>query len=479
MTEGYVTHVHADGPDKPIRDEESHALASNNKTRLDTLQAKVLSLEAAHEYLNSSDTWFGFRVPIGNSNSAGEPVGNLFRLKHMQEIFKIGGYMVKNDHSRKKLHPSDHRYYEDGSPVDFTGAHGHYQWGWGVGLWYASWSDNNYKYEAFDDRRIPGVPCVYIPVGSRSCSGYAALDRTNNILVNYCNRTAQYRGGTNVADVDTAWNTQLGKPVINVAENSLQRYAEKNGARWGATMYMVVFMVGALMRIVFHNRNIQKSYNAAKTADGLFQGGLGMGVDDVNGSFNNQYATLDIDALADKGDAMGVFSYDCKDGDTVKLTIRNIPSFFGLKNFYHYLWMMLHGVNIVYTADGIQVWAIQKWTGSAVPTDDTTGMRLIGTIPAASKEGWEFVKRMNLAHMMMFPLEIGGSESTYYGDGIYRLNITSGLRGLLALGAACYGGSAGSGCLFGSNGPGDAWADYGAAVCEAAEDWNTEPFWVD
>ena len=429
--------------------------------------------------LTSKTEWCGCRWRKSDSSSEGEPIGNLDMLAELKGVLGLGGYLVQNDHTRQKLASDNHFKLANGGTAKLDGTMGHYMWGTGCNLYYATWEDDEYENEAVATSPMPGRWNYKVPIFSIAASGASALDRTNNILVSYCNRTAQYRGGNNNADDDTAWNTQLGKPVINVAENSLQRYAEKNGARWGASMYMVVFMVGALMRIVFHNRNIQKSYNAAKTADGLFQGGLGMGVDNVNGSFNNQYATLDIDALADKGDAMGVFSYDCKDGDTVKLTIRNIPSFFGLKNFYHYLLLMLHGVNIVYTADGIQVWAIQKWTGSAVPTDDTTGMRLIGTIPAASKEGWEFVKRMNLAHMMMFPLEIGGSESTYYGDGIYRLNITSGLRGLIALGTAGHGGDAGSGCLSGGSGPGNAWAAGGAAVCEAAEDWDTEPFWVD
>ena len=55
--------------------------------------------------------------------------------------------------------------------------------------------------------------------------------------------------------------------------------------------------------------------------------------------------------------------------------------------------------------------------------------------------------------------------------------LSSGLRGLMALGSANYGGHAGDGCLRGNNGPGNAWADNGAALCEAAEDWDTEPFW--
>ena len=149
--------------------------------------------------------------------------------------------------------------------------------------------------------------------------------------MSYCNRTAQYRGGNNVADNDAAWNTLLGKPVVNVPENNLQKYAEKNGDRWGASMFPVIYVIGMLCRIIFHNRNIQAPYNATLTKDGLHQGGLGMGIDNVNTSFGNQYATLDIDALADKGDATGVFSYDVKDGSTVKLTIKNIPCFFGLK----------------------------------------------------------------------------------------------------------------------------------------------------
>lgn len=71
----------------------------------------------------------------------------------------------------------------------------------------------------------------------------------------------------------------------------------------------------------------------------------------------------------------------------------------------------------------------------------------------------------------MFPTELGASETTYYCDGFYHSALTSGLRGLLALGAA------GVGCLIGDAAPSLAWTTRGAALCEAAEDWNTEPFW--
>ena len=429
--------------------------------------------------LTSKTEWCGCRWRKSDSSSEGEPIGNLDMLAELKGVLGLGGYLVQNDHTRQKLASDNHFKLANGGTAKLDGTMGHYMWGTGCNLYYATWEDDEYEYEAVATSLMPGRWNYKVPIFSIAASGASALDRTNNILVSYCNRTAQYRGGNNNADVDTAWNTQLGKPVVNVAENSLQRYAEKNGARWGASMYMVVFIVGALMRIVFHNRNIQKSYNAAKTADGLFQGGLGMGVDDVNGSFNNQYATLDIDALADKGDAMGVFSYDCKDGNTVKLTIKNIPSFFGLKNFYHYIYTMLHGCNIVYTENEIEVWAIRKWSSKIVATDDTNGMEKIGSIPNDQVDGEHWIKRENLANMLLYPLEFGGSETTYYGDAMYYTKLSSGLRGLFALGHAGDGGMAGVGRLTGQTGPSGAWASRGAALCEAAEDWNTVPFWVD
>ena len=69
---------------------------------------------------------------------------------------------------------------------------------------------------------------------------------------------------------------------------------------------------------------------------------------------------------------------------------------------------------------------------------------------------------MNLDNMNMFPLEFGASASTYYGDGFYHPAISSGLRGLLALGNADNGGNAGVGCLNGNNAPSNARTNIGA-----------------
>ena len=141
---------------------------------------------------------------------------------------------------------------------------------------------------------------------------------------------------------------------------------------------------------------------------------------------------------------------------------------------------MQHGNIISFNADkSADVYVLKKWTSAAVNTSDTSGFTKIGTIPAASELSWIFTKKMNLDNMNMFPLEFGASASTYYGDAFYHPAITSGLRGLIALGPAVNGGNAGVGCLAGNLAPSVAGANIGAFLCEAEEDWNMQAAWVE
>lgn len=429
--------------------------------------------------ITSKTAYCGVRFRKDSASPEGEPFGDLEMLANLPSILGLGGYLVQNDHSRRKLAADFHFKFASGGAAKLDGTMGHYQWGWNIPWYYAHWEDDIFEYEALSTVPMSGRWNCKIPVASMSASGAAALDRTNNILVSFCNRTAQYRGGTNDSSLDDKWNTMLGKPVVNVNSESLQDYAEKNGPHWGASMSCMVFALAALCRIVFHNRDIQAAYKAELTADGLRQGGLGPGVDDAHTLFGNQYATVDIDALADKGDALGVFSLSVDKGDGTAQKINNIPCFFGLKNFYHYLWVMQHGNIISYNSDrSADVYILEKWTSAAVNTSNTNGFKKIGTIPAVNAASWVWTKKMNLDNMNMFPLEFGASERTYYGDGFYHNAVTSGFRDLLALGGAHYGGYAGVGCLSGDNAPSYARAHLGAFLCEAEEDWDMQAVWV-
>lgn len=475
MANDYFDEVNGPAGRRPVRDSVSYAMATQNAQNISTLQSKVSALEAAHAYLNSSDTWFGCRWPLGSSNSEGTPIGNLFRLKHMQEIFKIGGYMVKNDHSRKKLHKTDHRIYEDGSAVDFTGADGHYQWGWGVGLWYGAWEDESYEYEAFDDRPIPGVPCVYIPVGSRSCAGFAQLDRTNNVLCSYINKTAQFRGGNNT-NWDDNYKSLLGKPVTNIAVGTLATYARANGTRWFTSERVMIYITGALARVYFHNKHIQAARNTQLTSDGLPQGGLGAGADypsDWSGARRyNPY--VDLDAGIERGDFTGVFSVKIPGSDG-EVTINNIPSFMGLKNFYKYLWTMTEDELLICQADKSQAYYCEETIdGSAFDMSGAGSHLLLGKTPVHSSGSWSPIKKISKEYLSGYPTEDGGSYDTYFADGYYNPAATSGVRGAIRLGDAYYGDFAGSVSLNGSYAPSVANANGGAVLCEFTQAFSTK-----
>lgn len=465
---------------KWYRDQETRDIVDGHTLSLETINGKVTDLENLYKYLNTSNTWFGCKWPIGNANSEGTPEGNLLRLAHMQEIFEIGGYMVKNDHSRKKLHPADHRHYLDGGVVDFTGAHGHYQWGWGKGLYYAKWTDSTHEHEAFDDRPIPGVPCVYIPVGSRSCAGYAALDRTNNILCSYINKTAQFRGGNN-SNWDGTFRSLLGKPVSNIGMPTLATYARKNGNLWFTSERVMLFITGALARVYFHNRNIQAAYNAQLTSDGLHQGGLGSGIlynDSIEWSTQRGYNPyIDLDAGIEKGDFTGLFSTVIQNSEGNNVTVTGIPCFMGLKNFYKYLWTMTEDELLICQADGSQAFYVEDTIdGSAFDVSGAGTHLLVGKTPVHASASWSYIKKISTDYLSGMPVEDGGSGSTYYADGYYNPNVqeAGAVRGSLRLGGADDGGAAGSCMLYGNTAPSHAHAGGGAVLCEFAEAFTTK-----
>ncbi|WP_143031305.1 hypothetical protein [Segatella bryantii] len=182
--------------------------------------------------------------------------------------------------------------------------------------------------------------------------------------------------------------------------------------------------------------------------------------------------------MADKGDALGVFTKEIEKDDGTTLTIKNIPLFFGLPNWYHYMWAPLHGIRLQNLVDKSKDVYIKKvWNSRATDPTGLTGFTKIGTIPP-SNNGWNYPKTMNFDHLALFPLSFGGSTSTFFPDGFYGEDATSGLRALAALGDAGNGAEAGSGALDGNRAPSYAYVSYGAFLCEAAEDWDTTAFFV-
>ncbi|MBQ3700832.1 MAG: hypothetical protein II886_13160 [Prevotella sp.] len=441
--------------------------------------AKVQEVQDALDlHISHSTTWCGCRWRLDSVATEGEPVGSLAKIEKMASIFGLGGYLVASDHTRQKLSASDHNYLADGQQAVLDGSAGHYQWGSNVPIYYAHWKDTVYEYEAIDIVPIPGHKNIRFPVFSRSCAGFAALDRTNLVLMSCINKTAQFRGGNN-SNWDGTWRSLLGKPVTNINVATVVGYARANGTLWFVNERAVFFLTAVIKRIFFHNRNIQAAVNATLTADNLPQGGTGQGVTQ-HPNWTEELAYnpyIDLDAGLELGDYTGSFSVTGLNKDDEEITLSDIPSFLGLKNDYKYLWATTEDELFINNTDKTQSMYIDNnIDGHVFDRSSIANHTLIGTTPSAS--AWQWIKEMQLDNACMVPTVIGASETTGWADGYY--NPASGntvLRGAVRLGDANNAGRAGSGCLNGDNAPSYADAHGGFALCEFSEAFTTEPTW--
>lgn len=431
--------------------------------------------------LNSNVPWFGRRWRKDSASPVADAaVGDLDLGAVLAKQLGLGGYLVKNDHTRLKLSAANHNVLENGASADLTGAAGHYQWGWNVPMHYQVYEDDTYLYETVSlGGPRPGFWNYYVPVGSRSCAGWATMDRANSKMVSVVNSAAQFRGGNNDATLDATYKSQLGKPATNMSIDSFRTAARKNGELWFANERVMVYMTAALKRIIFGNRNVQAAFNSALDGNNLRQGGTGSGIDMPSGWETNfaYYPYVKLDVGIDKGDYTGLLSTTIDEAGATK-SIGNIPSFFGLKNDYKYLAAMCENMLLQNNADKSQSLFIDNnIDGSLMSLSSVAGLTQIATSPTAEEAGWQYGKVMSLKNLSFFPTEVGASASTYYCDGYYNPAEASGLRGALLLGNALYGGAAGSLFLNGNSGVSNATAHRGAFLCEYAEAFTTEPFW--
>lgn len=431
--------------------------------------------------VSGSLPWFGRKWAKGNSSPVGTPIGDFDLGQSLAKQLGLGGYLVTDGHQRTKLSPTNHNLLETGGSADLTGGAGHYQWGWNVPFYYQVYEDDNYLNETVSlGGPRPGFWNYYIPVGSRSCAGYAAMDRTNAKLMSVVNSTAQFRGGNNDASLDAAFNSQLCKPATNMNIFDFRTAARKNGTLWFANERVMQYITAALKRIIFGNRNIQAAFNATLDANGLRQGGTGPGLD-LPTSWDNTwkfFPYVNLNVGIDQGDFTGILSTTINDNGTQK-AIGNIPSFYGLKNDYKYLWCMSENMLLQSNADKSQtLYVSDNIDGSNMNLSSVAGLTQIGKGPVASTANWLYAKEYTLKNLAFFPKEeLGGSPSTFYCDGYFNPAATSGLRGAALLGSAGTGDAAGSVCLHGSGAPSAASASWGAFLCEYAEAFTTQPVW--
>lgn len=375
------------------------------------------------------------------STSVGEAFGNIDFLRDLPSVLGLGCYLVTDDRVRRKLDPTNHYKFQDGSPARLDGSDGQYMWCWNK-HYYASWKEGNYLYEAVSTEPIDGRECYCIPEGGTAAVGGGVIDRTNLILCSVVNETAQFRGGNNRTDWDGTYRSQLGQVATLVTYNAYSTYARKRGEGWDANWYVAEAVPEYLFRIIFGTRHIQTAVKSEKDANGLYQGGLGAGVTEMpdwNG-FNGYTPIVPCSAGIELGDGCGEATHNVINADGTVRYAAKIPVFFGLKNLYGHTYRIVRGIIINAGAEKTEGYVAPSLYASY---NDASLDGMIKACELPRSEG--YIKRVSMNKLAMLPTEVGASASTYFADYFYTNAASSqGLRCRLAGSNANAGSNAGS-----------------------------------
>ena len=408
-------------------------------------------------------------------------VGSLDMLRNLPDILGLGCYLVKNDHSRRKLDPTNHYRFSNGETAKLDGSMGHYQWGWGKKFYIAFYTIGRLFHEVVSLSPIPGQYNYCIPVGSMSAHGFASIDRTSGALVSYINNDAQYRGGDNNTSYDNTYRSLCGKCVTNMSDEAMRAAARKNGTGWLCGTMRHNAVVKVLFEIIFGTRNMQAAYNSTKDSDGLYQGGLGAGVTNWSwsawGDHNGYRPFLPTDVGVELGDSCGISNYELKGSDDTTVYTAPVPVFFGLKNPHGYLWRHQDDEFVRVNADTTMTHLVAPSIYGTWTIGVETGMKAYSTSPA---KGEGYIKALSYDNLEIFPTQLGGSESTYHCDYFWNTSgAVSGFRLVLRGCAAGDGARSGPAGVNVHNAVSNADVYLGSPLCEAEEEWSVEPVYAD
>ncbi len=455
----------------------------------DLLNDKVMGYSASRKAWGMMPVRFvgnaGYAARRWNVNDAspvGEVAGSIDYLRMLPDLLGLGCYLVQDDHTRTKLSKTDHYRDENGNAVKLDGTQGQYMWGWKTKWYYAFWTEGDYYYEAASLSPIAGHLNYEIPVASMSALGVGVIDNTNSMLVSVISDAAQYRGGDNSSlsqAKDGTYKTLLGRAATNMLHAYYEESALKHGEGWGASWYGHWNIMGALFRIIFGTRNVQTDFTTEKDSRGLYQGGFGPGVTECSKYWNSefaQYPFLPTSVGVEIGDGCGISEYTVTDDDGTELGTVQVPVMFGLKNFYGYLWRWLGGILISWDADSVgHIFVNRHFYTQKNSPESTDGLIEVGLCADQSTGDSWMIQTVMMDYLCGIPTESGGSASTYYCDSCWLYPTASALRRPYVGAGASHGSSAGLAAMrLGAIRSLD--THIGAPLCEAASDWDTEPF---
>ena len=407
--------------------------------------------------------------------------GSVKALRDLPKRLGLGRYIVKDDRTRRKLDPKDSHKYLDGTPAALDGTDGQCMWCW-EGFYANIWHEGSRLIKAVTfDGPVGNDISIWIPAGGISWLGAGVMDRTEQKLCSLISDDERYRGGggtaldatkfTKAPSAESPQISMLGMPATNISTTGFGTYARKRGEGWEANWFVARFVVEFLFEIIMGTENSQEAFNANKDANGLYQGGFGTGVTDMPnwGNYNGSYPVIPTSVGLEAGDGVCLVPYNLPqtngvDGDTYKTF--NVPVFFGLVHAgFGHLWQWTRGL-IMDAGDKSLVYVTPSMYADYDP-NTVADKILVAECP--QKEG--YIKRKSYQGLCCMPTEVGGTQTTRFGDYFGTSAATSnGLRVRAAGGSAPSGTLAGASCTHALSTATAAGADYSAPLCYFEED---------
>lgn len=204
--------------------------------------------------------------------------------------------------------------------------------------WYLDFNDNVFQRSCIRTTAKDGWTHFYKSyVGAYE----AAAQRSAKKLASVKNMATDYRGGNDNAAYDGETNTFLGKCVTRLpiqassGGEDYRTYAQNRGAYWHPITWKIRTALQRLYIIEYASKNSQLAVNGVLDANGYKQGGLGMGVTDVDSdvdAFNGRYPFIPIGQSDSLASGSGEVSYNVPFAAPEAVTIcryRGIENIFG------------------------------------------------------------------------------------------------------------------------------------------------------
>lgn len=425
-----------------------------------------------------SNLWYGVKINTTASTYDAERIGsdtlhrmlpwhNKWRRCVLKDDGTVNYYLDQNNSLLK----------ENGTPADLSGTDG--QWMVEIPEHYEMfWEEGAYLCAAISEYAVPSftrVPTIYISAGE------ATVERGVNKLSCVINGTSTYRGGDNSATNDANDKSLLGKPATVISRTNFRNYARNRGSvNWNCYTYDAHRILFWAYITEYANTNCQLPFNQLLDAKGYKQGGLGLGVTTLNGTYwgnwNGYMPFINIGITSSLGNNTGVVtyqmpaSYQTVAGNPTTPISVEVPSYRGVENPFGHVWKNTDGVNILIqsVADGNKSLAYISNDPSKFQDANESNYTYAGDLPRS--EG--YVKEiLNGPNGHFLPKAVGANSSTYYCDYFYTNIPASGtsLRTCLLGGRAYNGASAGLGCALTYNTPSYTIPSLGSRLCYITE----------